>query len=645
MIQKLNASKWAEAVPPAMRALPRWCGWRGSKQPLDPRTGEPARVDDPSTFGTFDDALRWYRRHESQEDAGAGFVFTAGDGLVFVDLDHCLDELGAPAPWAGTLLTHTYTEVSPSGRGLHLFYAAELPRAPGISGGRIEVGGGGAVEAYAERRFSTITGLHWAGKAGFSDPLRIANIGDALPPALRDKLLHVEAPEGKRGPEPLDRRREVWAAMQHLDPDMPHDQWVATGMALKDAFGDGGLPLWDKWSSRGAKYKEGEPAQRWHSFRRSGVGLGTLLKMARDAGWLGPQGEVEADAFELPRRDWWTITADKVEEEQVEWLVRDLGLARGYASLVAGDPGRGKSMLMVEVAARLSTGKPLPWESVARPPCRVAYLNAEDGASDTIRPRLRAAGANLSLVELLDTIGGSRVPTLPDHAEELEDYLRGLPDADLLVIDPLNAFLSREVDAHKAHDVRMALQPLGDALKRTRRATAVVAHLNKNEAASALYRVSGSADQVAFVRTAVLVGGDPDGEDEGLRVVTPLKWNLGPPPPSRSFRVVAAPEVSPDAGRVEWGEEVETTAEEVVARSPGGTRGRVADAEAWLRSALALSPRASRELEAEARAAGLSRATLNRAAKRLGVRRERDGLTGTWRWPRITPPQEVTDHP
>src|SRR5574341_2135929 len=198
--------------------------------------------------------------------------------------------------------------------------------------------------------------------------------------------------------------------MQTLDPDMAEPEWVKVGMALKDAFGDEGLPLWDKWSSRGSKYRPDEPAQRWRSFRRSGVGLGTLLKMARDAGWH-PQPEVDESTFDEARRDWWTIAADQVEDEQLEWLVRDLGLVRGYASLLAGDGGRGKSMLMTEVAARLSSGRALPWESSTRSPCRVLYLNAEDGPGDMIKPRLRAAGADLSMVELLDVRHGDRKST------------------------------------------------------------------------------------------------------------------------------------------------------------------------------------------------------------------------------------------
>ncbi len=650
MRTKLPATRWAAAVPPGMRALPRWVGWRLSepdaggrrtKRPVQVLGGlaqGAARVNDPGTWGTFEDALTFYQKHEADPDAGAGFVFAEGDGLVFMDLDHSLKD-GRLKDWAlslaEALAASTYVEVSPSGEGLHAFAVGKLSRAESVTGARVQLGDG-AVEAYADRRFSTVTGVRWPrGQRGLGE------FPDVLPALLKERLARTTV-LAQQGPEPPERRLEVWEALQSVDPDIGHDDWVRVGMALRAAFGDAGLPLWVKWSSRGKKWRRGEPEQRWRSFKRSGVGLGTLFRIARANGWAPPrEGPEEAFAdFAALKSEFWTVPLSEVREEELEWLVRDLGLVRGYASMVAGDPGRGKSMLTLDVAARLSSGRAMPWERrPSRPPSRVFYLNAEDGAGDTIKPRARAAGADMSRIEVLDVSGGSRVPQLPEDAPAFERMLADLGDAQLVVVDPLNAFLGRDVDAHKAHDVRQALQPLADLLKRSRQAVALVAHLNKNEAVSALYRVSGSADQVAFVRTAVLVGADPDddgdGPDSGRRVVAPLKWNLGPQPPARAFRIVGA---GGEAGRLEWAGEASARAEDLVRRREGGGGGaRVNEAAEWLRSRLSAAPAPSRVLESDATAAGITARTLNRAASRLGIKRERDAVTGGWRWPQVGP--------
>lgn len=638
-MSKPKTEAWAAAVPPELRALDRWCGWRGSKKPLDPRTGTAARVNDPATWGSFSDAKRWYKEHEAEPDAGCGFVFTEGDGLVFLDLDHCVVKDTAEPyvkawalPLADLLTSSTYVEVSPSGTGLHAFALGELPRAAGVTGARVEVEDG-AVEAYADRRFSTVTGRRWNAhtRAG---PVPRAILEAALPPALLTKL---SRPEGEAAPAPreaLSRRHEVWEALQAIDPDCSNDEWVQVGMALKAAFGDDGFPLWRKWSSTGSKYKEGEPEQRWASFKRAGgVSLGTVFHMARARGWRPVVSEADEDAWDERKRSFAVAPLSDFPDESYHWLVRDLGLLKGYAALLVGDGGHGKSTMMLDVAARLTTGRPMPWETAARDPCRVFYLNAEDGVGDTIKPRARAAGADLSRIDVLDLRAkGMRVPQLPDDVEDLEDMLLERPDVQLVVIDPLNAFLSGEVDAHKAHDVRQALQPLRDALQRAGRSVCIVSHLNKNQALDAFYRISGSADQGNFVRAAMLVAPDPDAEEEPVEVLSPLKWNYGPKPPSREFRIVGA---EGDVGHVEWGEVSELTADETLRpkRDDGGGATRRAEAEAWLRKTLGAGPMLSRELEPLARAAGIPQRTLDRAAKHLGLRREK--TAEGWQWPQV----------
>jgi RecA-family ATPase len=135
----------------------------------------------------------------------------------------------------------------------------------------------------------------------------------------------------------------------------------------------------------------------------------------------------------------------------------------GRITLLVGLPGKGKSLVTIDAAARVSTG--MPWPDGSNCPRGSAILiTAEDNPNDTIRPRLDAAGADVSRVGLLsmlrrrDTNGRPiETPfTLADVAE-LEKELLRLPDCKLVVIDPVGAFLGGGVDAHRDNEVRAVL--------------------------------------------------------------------------------------------------------------------------------------------------------------------------------------------
>jgi primase-polymerase (primpol)-like protein len=114
--------------------------------------GDVASSTDSSTWSRYREAAA------SNAGVGLGFVLD-GDGVVCLDLDHCLDEQGDPAPWARTILDavggSSWVEVSRSGDGLHVWGTGVLP---GGAGRRVTVGGGGSVELYGAGRFIAVTG-------------------------------------------------------------------------------------------------------------------------------------------------------------------------------------------------------------------------------------------------------------------------------------------------------------------------------------------------------------------------------------------------------------------------------------------------------------------------------------------------------
>jgi len=108
--------------------------------------GTPASSTNPATWTTYS-RVRAYQ--------GKGFVLN-GDGLVVVDLDHCINPDGTLTPWAADIVNAaptTYTEISPSGTGLHLWGTGTLER-----GRRIRRGDGAQIEAYGTGRYITVTG-------------------------------------------------------------------------------------------------------------------------------------------------------------------------------------------------------------------------------------------------------------------------------------------------------------------------------------------------------------------------------------------------------------------------------------------------------------------------------------------------------
>lgn len=153
-----NPDDLIDAVPEALRKLDQWVLWRlttrhgrVTKVPFD-RFGNRAAVNDPSTWCDFDSALQALREGQA---SGIGFVIAEHDSVVGIDLDRCVDkESGEVAPWAVEITERldTYTEISPSGTGLHLLMVGQIPRNVKQSKPR-------GIEVYDESRFLTVTGL------------------------------------------------------------------------------------------------------------------------------------------------------------------------------------------------------------------------------------------------------------------------------------------------------------------------------------------------------------------------------------------------------------------------------------------------------------------------------------------------------
>jgi len=254
------------------------------------------------------------------------------------------------------------------------------------------------------------------------------------------------------------------------------------------------------------------------------------------------------------------VRLSDVQPEAVEWLWHGR-IARGKLTLIDGDPGLGKSLLTLDVSARLTTGAAWPDGQPCPVQGSVLLLGAEDGLADTVRPRLDAAGADVHHVYALPVVGDAgneRQPSIPDDLASIEAHLAAT-GALMLVIDPLMAYLGGDVNSHRDQDVRRALAPLAAMADRLSVAVVVIRHLNKSSGGPAIYRGGGSIGLAGAARIVLAVGTDP--EDETRRVLAPVKANLSAPSPSLAYRLVE----TPGAVRIEWLGASDVTASQLLA--------------------------------------------------------------------------------
>ena len=158
-------------VPAELKAEARWVCWRreerngrATKLPVDARTGRMAKSTDPATWATFEEAVAAAARWRCD---GVGFVFGPDRAFTGLDLDHVIsDGVLDPAYRWVVEEAGTYTEVSPSGDGLHLIFRGAKPQ--GAERSRKGQPGGRVVEMYDHDRYFTVTGMVFEGHGAVS---------------------------------------------------------------------------------------------------------------------------------------------------------------------------------------------------------------------------------------------------------------------------------------------------------------------------------------------------------------------------------------------------------------------------------------------------------------------------------------------
>ena len=317
-----------------------------------------------------------------------------------------------------------------------------------------------------------------------------------------------------------------------------------------------------------------------------------------------------------------------IQPEEVRWLWKDR-IPLGKLTNIQGNPGVGKSYTICDIIARVTKGDRCP-DGSTMAEGEVVFFTSEDGAGDTIRPRLDLLGANPAKVHHFECVskngedfGFDLVRDLP----KLDRFLAANPKVRLLVFDPLTAFFGGKVDSHKNADVRRMLGPLKRLMEERNVAVIGINHLNKSEM-KAVHRGQGSIAINAQARAVWQVCEDP--EDPSRRLFLPVKMNLAKSS-GLAFRI--------NGKGLFWDEgPVEITADEAEANNNtnnGGTR--LEEAKEWLLSLLEKEGMPAKEIFSQAAKDGIAKRTVERAKTDLGIKPRRQDNVWLWVIPKTAP--------
>jgi hypothetical protein len=471
-----------DGIPAELRALPRWVAWaftggddgkKPGKVPLQ-ADGSFASSTDPSTWGIFADVVAAFRRgirpaasvvaaqtaraqpvHDVA--AGIGFVFD-GDGIVGVDLDGCRDPVtGEIASWARDDLAAlaSWTEVSPTGTGLHVFVRGTLAT------GRLSKHE--SREAYDRGRFFTMTGAHVP-----TTPTVVRDAGASLPgwhasrfperaakrptPTSGSPVVDLYARGGVETKYDADRLRAwglkrldgICAALATASDGSKRDRLFTAAMSAKRSVPHGHtlnearaalLDVVDRWGSRVASRADAEaaiddgfakgvdpPAYPVERPRPDVIDDDELERMARmyadgssdvtEAAQLDPwtaafnqaladvrahsvaKGDGAKERGPIPFQSFGDLLASDLP--RTAWLVSGLVTDKAVA-VVSGEPKTAKTWTALEVACCVATGQRVFGEFKTGDPRPVVLFLVEDSAANT-RARLRGILAGHGIV-------------------------------------------------------------------------------------------------------------------------------------------------------------------------------------------------------------------------------------------------------
>jgi hypothetical protein len=317
--------------------LPVWLCWQNEEQ-----RGKPTKVPWSPTsnaHASSTDHSTWSTRAIAEGSAlangrtGIGIVLAEidkGRHLGGIDLDSCIDAEGELTPWGREVveLVGSYAEISPSGRGLKIFFEYD-PREtegvrwrsqvqqPALDGGKDH-----AIEFYLDRRYFTVT------RNTFENFDTVRRVGldtlrdvQCLMEVFADKATHPLPPGNSHPRRHDDDQKRILDALASIPGEDTYAEWVRIGMALHVAErgSDEGYRAFIEWSAKSGKFDEGHCKQKWQEWDRSparNLTGGTIIYLARRNGWPDPHQAKTNGAVKTPVPNG---TDEKAAAPSIEW--------------------------------------------------------------------------------------------------------------------------------------------------------------------------------------------------------------------------------------------------------------------------------------------------------------------------------------
>jgi hypothetical protein len=358
----------------------------------------------------------------------------------------------------------------------------------------------------------------------------------------------------------------------------------------------------------------------------------------------GPQPET-ADGgrseFSRPSRRLVLVRASDIECTSINWLWPQRIVGDGL-TIVTGPVGISKSLISVDVAARVTIGDKWPDGTGHAPQGSVILFGAEDDAGKVVVPRLAAAGADLERVHVCqgavtadDDAGDEPAAVILErHIGELRDALDAVADCRLIVFDPLPDYIAG--DENNSAEVRAALVPLARLAQERNVAVVAVLHQNKKNDLTTVQRIAGSGAFAQIARVVLSIGTHPEDADKETgkrRIMLVSKNNYGERDVGQAYEIETRSNGQP--GLVWQAGLVTMDADEIARRPTGGRehedrRNEAVDA---LRDLLASGEKNAATVTATLQDAGLGRRQIDHASHVLNVIKTKRPHGWCWRLP------------
>ena len=293
------------------------------------------------------------------------------------------------------------------------------------------------------------------------------------------------------------------------------------------------------------------------------------------------------------------VKASEIEPKEVKWLWYPY-IPVGKVTLLQGDPGDGKSKLMLSIAALLSKGEPLPF-------------------TETEENLIFIKEGEKSL-----SFGDNRI------REAIEMY-----HAKLLILDPMSSYIGESCSMNNANETRAEFNHLIAVAKDTGCAIVIIAHMNKMKDTNPLYRTNGSIDIAGAARSILAITRTPNKEVPAERYLVQVKSNLAPTGSAILFEV--------SEKGVDFISEMEMTAAEAfqsLVPKIGRPNDKEVKAKVFLIEMLKDGEMLSSDCEEKLEAAGFRKSTIKKAKKNAGVISRKKGFLWYWSLPMGDIPRE-----